>query len=112
MKKEFIGLTAVHFNSVLGCGILSAFSGLSSIKWDKLSLYKGINYHTCTGTSLFMQYVTWCFLLHLLRTYCLSEFSSMCIWYTSFLPHLEATQKIWHYSLIHGCLLCLKFFCG
>jgi hypothetical protein len=33
MKKEFIGLTAVHFNSVLGCGILSAFSGLSSINW-------------------------------------------------------------------------------
>jgi len=64
MKKEFIGLIAVHFNSVLGWVILSAFSGLSSIKWDGC------------------------------------------------LPYLEATQQIWHYSLIHGCLLCLKFFCG
>jgi hypothetical protein len=34
MKKEFIGLIEVHFTSVLGCGILSAFSGPSSINWD------------------------------------------------------------------------------
>jgi hypothetical protein len=34
MKKEFIGLIAVHFNAVLECGILSTFSGLSSINCD------------------------------------------------------------------------------
>jgi hypothetical protein len=34
MEKEFVWLLAGHFNPVSGCGILSAFSGLSHENQD------------------------------------------------------------------------------